>query len=84
MTRPVEILSAVQVGTVIAWYPPLNAQLPPGFVRRDGRLVTETDSPYVGLLTPNLINRFVLGAGGDVAPNQLRGSVDRTGLWLRL
>lgn len=75
MTQPVEILYAVPVGAVIPWYPPPNAQLPPGFAYCDGTLVSDKDSPFNGQPTPNLQNRFPLGAGGSVKPNQEGGNV---------
>jgi hypothetical protein len=75
MTQPVEIFYVVPVGTVIAWYPPPKAQLPPGFAYCNGALITDSDSPFDGTYAPNLVNCFVLGAGSGVAPNQQGGSV---------
>jgi hypothetical protein len=78
MAQPVEILYAVPVGTVIAWYPLPDAQLPPGFVYCDGEQISDAESAYNGLNAPDLINRFVLGAGDSVSPNQQGGSTDYT------
>jgi hypothetical protein len=76
MTQPVEILYAVPVGTVIAWYPVPKAPLPPGFVYCDGELISDSESPYNGMQAPNLTNRFILGAGGPVTANQQGGSTN--------
>jgi len=78
MTQPVEILYVVPVGAVIAWYPPPNmtAALPPAFAVCDGEIVKDAESPFDGMPTPNLTNRFPLGAGGSVKPNEQRGCVD--------
>lgn len=74
VTQPAEILYAVPVGTIIAWYPLPDAQLPPGFAYCDGERITDDDSPYKGMSTPDLVNRFVLGTGNGVAVNQQGGS----------
>ena len=74
MTQPVEILYAVPVGTVIAWYPLPGTALPPGFAFCDGEIVSDAQSPYDGMPTPNLTNRFVLGTVPGAPLNQLGGS----------
>lgn len=80
MSQPVEILYAVPIGAVIAWYPPPNQELPldqhlaPGFAICDGSKVSDPDSPFNGLPTPNLTNRFPLGAGNDVGINSQGGN----------
>ncbi|MGK6355790.1 hypothetical protein ACMGDH_11275 [Sphingomonas sp. DT-207] len=78
VTQPAEILYAVPVGTIIAWYPLPEAQLPPGFAYCDGKPITDDDSPYKGMSTPDLVNRFVLGTDDStgVAVNQQGGSTD--------
>ena len=76
MSQPAEILYAVPVGTIIGWYPLPGAQLPPGFAYCIGELVTDEDSPYKGMPTPNLINRFVLGTGNGVDVGEQGGSTD--------
>ncbi|MGH6617009.1 hypothetical protein [Sphingomonas sp.] len=74
MTQPAEILYAIPVGTVVAWYPLPAAPLPPGFVYCDGAFITDADSPYNGMPAPNLINRFILGTtGGGVTVNEQGG-----------
>ncbi|WP_137864643.1 MULTISPECIES: hypothetical protein [unclassified Sphingomonas] len=78
---PVEILYAVPVGTVISWYPsptafqtnpndPSGPKLlvyPPGFRMCDGSTVNDPDSPFDGAVLPNLVNRFILGSGDNIA-----------------
>jgi hypothetical protein len=77
MSQPVEILYAVPVGTVIAWYPvPPNASLPPGFAYCNGELISDPDSPFNTMYAPDLTSRFILGAGGPVTANQQGGSTD--------
>lgn len=84
---PVEIFYVVPLGAVIAWYPPPppsppNPQspptplLPPNFAVCDGKVVSDPDSPYFNLPTPNLTNRFPLGAGNSIVPNQQGGEID--------
>jgi hypothetical protein len=74
MSQPVEIPYAVPVGTVIAWYQLPKAPLPPGFVYCNGELISDPESPYNGMQSPNLTNRFILGAGDAVTANQQGGS----------
>ncbi|HEY4940831.1 MAG TPA: hypothetical protein VII56_05340 [Rhizomicrobium sp.] len=74
MTQPVEILYAVPVGTVIAWYPLPGTALPPGFAYCDGTVVSDAESPYNGKPTPNLTNRFILGDIPGSTLNTLGGS----------
>jgi hypothetical protein len=76
MSQPVEIFYVVPLGAVIAWYPPPNPQLPPNFALCDGEIVSDPDSPYKGLPTPHLTNRFPLGAGNGIAPNQRGGDTN--------
>lgn len=78
---PVEILYAVPVGTVISWYPPPTAFktdpadqsgtkeliFPPGFAMCNGQVVDDPASPFNGMALPNLVNRFILGSGGNLA-----------------
>jgi hypothetical protein len=54
MSQPVETPHAVPVGTVIAWYPPPNTSLPPGFVYCNGEVINDPDSPFNGMPAPNL------------------------------
>lgn len=75
MTQPVEILYAVPVGTVIAWYPLPGTALPPGFAYCDGTVVNDADSLYHGKPTPNLTSRFILGSSSSGVPvNESGGS----------
>ncbi len=77
MTQQVEILYAVPVGTVIAWFPPPGAPeapLPPSFVYCNGELISDFESPYNGMPSPNLTSRFILGASGQAASNQQGGN----------
>jgi hypothetical protein len=72
----VEILYAVPVGAVIAWYPPGSSALPQGFALCDGSIVTDAASPFNGKATPNLISRFILGTSAVATPPASGGSVD--------
>lgn len=76
-----EILYAVPVGTVISWYPsptafqtnpndptgPKMLVYPPGFRMCDGSTVNDPESPFNGAALPNLVNRFILGSGANIA-----------------
>lgn len=85
---PVDFLYMVPVGAVIPWYPPPNAYVenpedpdgpkvlvyPPGFAPCDGNPITDKESPFAGGSTPNLINRYALGAGNQIACGAPGGS----------
>lgn len=75
MPQPVEYFYVVPVGTVIAWHPPPKPPLPKGLAYCDGANGANPDSPFIGTATPNLINRFGLGVGGDVEPGPQGGNV---------
>lgn len=75
---PIEILYAVPVGSVVPWYPPPTAittdanrvqtiTFPPGFMMCNGATVSDADSPFDGMVLPNLVNRYALGSGGNLA-----------------
>jgi hypothetical protein len=76
MSQPVEILYAVPVGAIIAWYPPGSEKLPPGFAFCNGGIVNDPDSPFNTKPTPDLNSRFILGASTVTAPPATGGSVD--------
>jgi hypothetical protein len=74
MAQPaVEIFYVVPLGGVIAWYPLAKAEFPPNFAYCDGKTVSDPDSPYHGLATPNLTNCFPMGSGNGVAVGQTGG-----------
>jgi hypothetical protein len=76
MTPPVEILYAVPVGAVVAWYPPGTAVPPRGFAICDGNTVDDPESPFHRMPTPNLIGSFILGASTVTTPPTTGGSVE--------
>jgi len=76
MSQSVQILYAVPVGAVIAWYQPQSTQLPPAFALCNGDVVTDAESPFYNTPTPNLIGRFILGANGPTTTFMTGGSVD--------
>ena len=55
---------------------PPNASLPPSFAYCNGEIISDPDSPFNGMQSPNLTCRFILGAGGTVTANQQGGSTD--------
>jgi hypothetical protein len=76
MAQPaVELFYVVPVGTVLAWYPPTNATIPPNFAYCDGSTVTDQDSPFYNTTTPDLRNLFPLGSGYGISPGQTGGDM---------
>jgi hypothetical protein len=76
MAQPAEILYAVPVGAVVAWYPPSADMLPRGFALCNGDTVNDPESPFHKMPTPNLTSRFILGASTVSAPPATGGSVE--------
>jgi hypothetical protein len=70
---------AVPVGSVISWWG--NAASPPsGWKVCDGTAVSDTGSPLNGQSVPDLRNRFVRGASGDVRTTPVSGGADTVDL----
>ena len=66
---------AVPVGSVISWWG--NAATPPtGWKVCDGTAVSDAGSPLNGQSVPDLRNRFVRGASGDVRTTPVTGGAD--------
>lgn len=59
-------MNGVPVGAIIDWYPlDADSVVPERFQLCDGSEVTDFDSPYVGLRTPDLTDRFLMGVTAD-------------------
>lgn len=63
--KPIRVKGA-PVGSIVAWHPDLpgTPALPPDWMPCDGQLVTDSDSPYLGQLLPDLNGegRYLRGA----------------------
>jgi hypothetical protein len=76
MPPPVEILYAVPVGAIVAWYPPDAGTPPRGFALCNGDTVSDPESPFNNMPTPNLVGSFILGTSTVTTPPTIGGSVD--------
>lgn len=65
----------VPVGSVVAWWGN-SAAVPDGWKLCDGTSVADPGSPLNGLTVPNLVNRFIRGATGNVQPTAPSGGSD--------
>jgi hypothetical protein len=72
----VELVYSVPVGAVIAWYPPGEPNLPRGFALCDGNIVDDDASPFNGRRTPDLCERFILGASARALLGTAGGDPD--------
>jgi hypothetical protein len=56
-------LSGLLLGSIINWWVPDkdSPYIPIGYVRCDGNLISDTTSPFNGLNSPNLIDKFLRG-----------------------
>lgn len=65
-TIQLEAMVSVPVGAVIDWWQGTASNLPPdNFMICSGGVVSDPDSPFVGLTVPNLSDCFVYGAVDD-------------------
>lgn len=68
--------NGVPLGTVVSWYGDIAKPLPAGWVRCDGSTVTLPDGS--SFATPNLSDRFVIGAGQAAPYKQSGGEAKHT------
>jgi hypothetical protein len=60
-----DILVSIPIGTVIDWWRPNDSfNIPQKFSICDGRLIDDFESPYVGSILPDLMEKFTRGASG--------------------
>ncbi len=68
-------VGTVPVGAVISWWGD-SSQIPDGWALCDGSAVNDSASPLNGVATPNLVNRFIRGATGNVRAGAPTGGAD--------
>lgn len=67
---------AVPIGAVVSWWGN-SGSTPNGWQLCDGSTVTDTQSPLKGLVLPDLRDRFVRGATGNVRASAQTGGQDQ-------
>lgn len=70
---------AVPVGSVVTWWGN-SANVPLGWKLCDGSVVNDSSSSLNGLTSPDLRNRFVRGAVGDLRTTSVAGGADTVSL----
>lgn len=75
-TEIIEVAASLPIGAVILWYGSTSS-IPSGYGICDGTTYQRSDGAGV-IISPNLTDQFVIGAGKSYAPNETGGSATIT------
>lgn len=70
---------SVPIGTVVSWWGDA-ASVPAGWKLCDGSAISDTESPLNGLVSPNLVSKFIRGVIGNIRPAAPTGGKDTVDL----